>query len=132
MLQRRLGPVALLVANALSMIVRITFTSSYIRKRFASQKANARLKFLSKTYLSVRMMRRKPLIYNTEPLDAQALVIFSIVARLSDRALRHDPTALGLLAHTGCGAIILAILLVTLYFYERDAFLYLSRHDKSD
>jgi len=61
MLQRRLGPVALLVANALSMIVRITFTSSYIRKRFASQKANARLKFLSKTYLSVRMMRREPL-----------------------------------------------------------------------
>lgn len=113
MLQRRLGPVALLVANALSMIVRITFTSSYIRKRFASQKANARLKFLSKTYLS-------------------ALVIFSIVARLSDQALRRDPSALGLLAHTGCGAIILAILLVTLYFYERDAFLYLSRHDKSD
>jgi hypothetical protein len=59
MLQRTLGPLALLVANALSMIVRIMFTSLYIRRRFASQKANAQLKILSKTYLLVSVTRHK-------------------------------------------------------------------------
>ena len=46
--------------------------------------------------------------------------------------LRNNPTTAGLLAHTSCGAVILAILLVTIYKVERDAFLYLARHDKHD
>jgi hypothetical protein len=60
------------------------------------------------------------------------LVVFSIVAHASARVLRRNPTSLALLAHTGCGAAILAVLLVTLYFNERDALLHLSRNDKGD
>ncbi|OUS49340.1 hypothetical protein BE221DRAFT_65387, partial [Ostreococcus tauri] len=107
--------VSLLVANAVSMVVRIAFTGSYIRRRFVRLKVNTDLKFLSKTYLLVRV-----------------LVVFSIVAHASARVLRRNPTSLALLAHTGCGAAILAVLLVTLYFNERDALLHLSRNDKGD
>ena len=124
------------MANALSMTVRITFTSVVYTQALCEPKGERTLevplKIISFGTFDAAQTNQSITIYNTEPLYAQALVIFSIVARLSDQALRRDPTALGLLAHTGCGAIILAILLVTLYFYERDAFLYLSRHDKSD
>lgn len=65
-------------------------------------------------------------------VSSQALIVFSFVARMSAQALRSNPTTFGLLAHTACGAVILAILLVTLYVCERDAFLYLSKHNKSD
>jgi len=54
MLQRSMGPVSLLVANAMSMLVRIAFTGSYIRKRFRQKQVEGGIKLLSKTYLLVR------------------------------------------------------------------------------
>ena len=65
-------------------------------------------------------------------VSSQTLIIFSFIARMPAQELRSNPTTTGLLAHTGCGAVILAILLITLYVCERDAFLYLSKHNKSD
>ena len=53
LLQRSLGPVALLVANAMSMLVRIAFTGAYIRRRFLRLKTNTRINLPSKTYFMV-------------------------------------------------------------------------------
>ena len=53
MLQRSLGPISLLIANAMSMVVRIAFTGSYIRKRFVRLKLDTHVKLLSKSYFFV-------------------------------------------------------------------------------
>jgi len=53
-LQRSLGSIALLAANAASMFVRIVFTGSYIRKRFKRLGVNSKLNLPSKTYFAVR------------------------------------------------------------------------------
>jgi len=53
MLQRSLGPISLLIANAMSMVVRIAFTGSYIRKRFVRLKLDTHVKLLSKSYFLV-------------------------------------------------------------------------------
>jgi len=51
---------------------------------------------------------------------------------MSSEALRRNPATVNLLAHAGCGGIILSILLITLYIFERDAITVLAKHDKSD
>jgi len=112
-LQRSLGPVSLIVANAMSMLVRIAFTSAYIRRRFLRLKTNTRVNLPSKTYFVT-------------------LAVFSAVSRMSSEKLRRNPSTMNLLSHTGCGGGILFILLVALYILERDAFKVLAKHDKSE
>lgn len=114
------------------MLVRIAFTGTYMRKRFIRLNVDSKLNLLSKTYLLVSKSHPDALDYPYLLFLLQTLVVFSIVSRASAVMLRNNPTTAGLLAHTSCGAVILAILLVTIYKFERDAFLYLARHDKYD
>lgn len=68
--------------------------------------------------------------WTSDCFSTQVLAVFSAVSRMSSEKLRRNPNTVNLLAHTGCGGGILAILLVTLYIFERDALKVLAKHDK--